>query len=401
MSLSARNQRSLVLGLLRYAAGSGPSVLIHSICDHRPAARATENRQFLHMIAAGLAPLMYRATLECPRRIPPGWRDSLKSADLTAQVRSENLNQTAADVIDACLGLGVRPTLLKGISISHQHYPIPHLRPMGDIDILVPAVDFERVEVSLIDSGLIRASAQLEPEGSYHGIPLYHPRRRIWIEIHSALFPKGSDFGGGELFSPAQIAAHSIDSSFLGRPVYRLTDELQLVYIAASWIQDLSRNSLHASLALPLLDAIYLLRSSKKNLDWNGLVSRLDKDEYAATSLYIMLAYLCRRGLITETSFELSLIASKQRIVGVWERAIIELLLDAYLIEGRLFSRWITNWTARIVLNTLLTRGSHISKVFAIPWNIVFPPLLPDRYRVSFHVRRVFRIFRKRARDRH
>jgi len=395
----ARNTPSLALNLLSHAAGPGPS-------GSAPAIRIAEgttaaDRQFLHAVEAGLGPLMYHATRLSPENIPLPWRDPLRSADLTAQVRFENLCETAAEVIDACQGEGVRPTLLKGISISLQHYPVPHMRSMGDIDILVPEPDFERVESSLLRNGMVRASDRSEPAGSHHGTPLLHPQRRVWIEVHSALFPKTSALSSSAWFGPAQITASSVASTFQGRSVYRLSDELQLAYIASSWMRDLSRNEIHPSFVLPLLDAVYLLRSAGHSFDWEKLLDGLDDDsELAAASLYVMLAYLCRHGLAACEPRVLSRIASRQRIIGAWERAIIEILLDTYLVGGRPFARFFTQWTALTVLNTLLERGSRLSKLFALPWNIVFPPSLPDRYSIGFHARRVARLLRDSGRDR-
>jgi putative nucleotidyltransferase-like protein len=394
----AKDEPSLVLGLLGYAAGRQPWDLIPAIRD--PEGKDAEDPQFLHTVDAGLTPLMYHAMRGCPERVPPAWRDPLLSADLTARVRFGNLCEAAVEVVDACQGVGVRPTLLKGISISHQHYPIPHLRPMGDLDILVPESELELVESSLLRTGLVRMPDQVRHAGSHHGIPLRHLQRRVWVEVHSALFPKSSELSNGALFSPAQIAAHSIASTFWGRPVFRLSDELQLAYIASSWIRDLSRNQIHASLVLPLLDAIYLLKASGKSLDWDRLLAGLDNNELAAASLYIMLAYLSRRGLAACASPVLSPIASRQRIIGAWDLKIIELLLDTYLVRGRPFTRFFNNWTALIVLNTLLARGSHLRKLFALPWNIVFPPSLPNRYSVRFHAERIARILRGNGRGR-
>jgi len=382
-----------VLGLLGYAAGRQPWDLIPIIRNSE--GRDAEDSQFLHTVDAGLTPLMYHAMRGCPERVPPAWRDALLSADLTAQVRFGNLCEVADEVVDACQRAGVRPTLLKGISISHQHYPIPHLRPMGDLDILVPESELELVESTLLRSGLVRLPDQVRPAGSHHGIPLCHPKRHVWVEIHSALFPKGSDLSSSALFSSAQIAAHSIASTFLGRPVYRLTDELQLVYIASSWIRDLSSNQIHASLVLPLLDAVYLLKASGKSFDWDRLLAGLDGNELPAACLYIMLAYLSERGLVASASPVLARIASRQRIVGAWERKVIDFLLDTYLVGGRPFARFFTEWSALIVLNTLLERGSRLRKLFALPWNIIFPPSLPKRYSVRFHAERIARFLRR------
>ena len=76
----------------------------------------SDDRQLRHVLDAGLGALLYHATRDRLERAPPAWRDALKSADLTAQVRYGNLCDTADEVIDVCQEMGVRVTLLKGIS---------------------------------------------------------------------------------------------------------------------------------------------------------------------------------------------------------------------------------------------------------------------------------------------
>lgn len=395
--MSARSQPSLALDILGYAAGLRRSDTAPAI--RVPAATGADESQLRHTIESGLAPLLHHAMQTSPGRVPPAWRDALQSVDLTAKVRAENCRKASIDVIDVCLGAGVRPTLLKGISVSHQYYPAPHLRPMGDIDILVPEIDLERVEATLLRNGMIRQPDRVRPTGSHHGVPLFHPKQHVWIEIHSGLFPKDSDVNRGTLFGPGQIAANSVDSTFAGRPVRRLTDELQLVYIAASWIRDLSNNEIHPSLVLPLLDAVYLHKASANSLDWDRLLESIHDSELAAASLYLMLTYLSRRGLVACPASLLSAISSRQRIVGMWELGLIDFLLDAYLVGGRPFGRFSGDWTARTALNTALQRGSHLGKLFALPWNIAFPPSVASRFSVGFHARRIARIFRNSGRE--
>jgi len=201
--------------------------------------------------------------------------------------------------------------------------------------------------------------------------------------------------GNDVLFGPARIAARSVGSTFQGRRVHRLRDELQLAYIASSWVRDLSSTGIHPSLVLSLLDAVYLLRSSRDSFDWEKLVVDLEESELAAASVYLMLAYLCRHGLAACEARVLSRIASRQRIVGAWERWIIEILLDSHL-GGGLLAPVVSGWTTLIVLNTLLERGSRLRKLFALPWNIVFPPFLQDRYTIGFHARRFARLLGRR-----
>jgi len=129
-----------------------------------PEGKDAEDPQFLHTIDAGLTPLMYHAMRACPERVPPAMARSTPKCPISRpRSRFGNLCEAAVEVVDACQGVGVRPTLLKGISISHQHYPIPHLRPMGNLDILVPESELERVESSLLRTGLVRMPDQVRP----------------------------------------------------------------------------------------------------------------------------------------------------------------------------------------------------------------------------------------------
>jgi hypothetical protein len=138
------------------------------------------------------------------------------------------------EIIDACRNMEVRVTLLKGISISDQHYPAAHLRPMGDIDILIPRHAVEAVESAILQLGYTRGSDHQLDEDSHHGAPLFHSERRVSVEIHTDLFRKSSSLRRNRVFSRSQVAAQSVASTFHGRPVDRLTDELQLVCVASS-----------------------------------------------------------------------------------------------------------------------------------------------------------------------
>jgi hypothetical protein len=311
------------------------------------------------VLDAGLGPLLYRATRGCVDRVPATWRDVLLSADLAAQVRHGNLVDTADEIIRICQEIQICPTLLKGISISDQHYPIAHLRPMGDIDVLIPADAYEPVESALLRRGYVRQPDYTVTQGAHHGIPLGHPERQVWVELHTALFDE--DWPLADVFSVANLATQRVVSTFRGRRVYRLTDEFQLLYIASSWFGDLARYiiKIHPSCVPPLLDVLYLLKGSGKTLDHSRLTVG-GGSEMAMASLYVMLAYLARHGLGSR-SYELSrVLAYNQRIVGPLQLRIIHAALDRYLIGGR-------------------------------PWNLPLPLPVPGRYSFRYQLRKRLR----------
>lgn len=373
----------LLLKLLAYAATdltpSGANLL-----------EEVDDLQFRWVMDAGLGPLLYRAVASHTGQTSSTRRSALLSADLTAQVKHGNLVDTAIEIVDLCNGLRVPVTLLKGISFSDQYYPSGHLRPMGDIDILVPEQAHRAVEAALLDSGYIRMAGYQADEHSHHGIPLRHPQRDAWVEVHRMLFSKNVNLRCNALFSASNIAAQSVVSTFHGRPVHRLTRELQLVYLASTWIRDLSRNPFHPTLAIPLVDSVRLLCAAPEALDWNELLTWLDND-MARASLYLMLGYLSRHGLYRPPQEVISQLESTQDLVRGVERTIIHALVHNYLVSGKPFTRLFRAWH---VWDTLLAPGSHVGKLVLLPWNIVFPRSAPDRYRPSYHVRRIGRRLR-------
>ena len=277
----------------------------------------------------------------------------LLSAHLTAQVRHGAFMDCAADVIAACGACEVPVTLLKGISTSSQLYPKEHLRPMSDIDVLIPADKYSLVESELLDRSYRRGSDPLM-EDPHHGVPLVHQGRRVWVELHASLYPPRSELMGNRLYSLQNIAEQSVAATYHGRPVRRLSYELQLVYIASSWVLDLTLSKIHPSFLPALFDAVYLLKSFRRDLDWNGMMDWLD-NELAAASLYVMLSYLSQRR-VCHTPIISNLRAS-QRLVGAVELPIVHGMLDHYLIGGR-------------------------------RWNLFLPPPVPGRYSIRRQLRK-------------
>ena len=185
------------------------------------------------------------------------WRDALQSADLTARVRHGSLCDAAGEILDACNAAGIPVTLLKGISIADQLYPLAHLRPMGDIDILVPERDCARVDAMMLRGGYEPKAGYEADEGEPHQAPLYHPKRDVWVEVHTALFPKDDPLTLDAQYGASQIARQQVASTFRGRPAFRLSREIQLAYVSSYWIRDLSRNPFHPSFITPLVDAFF------------------------------------------------------------------------------------------------------------------------------------------------
>ena len=148
-------------------------------------------RQFQWVLDGDLGPLLNRAALPYLGQLPPPWRAALQSADLTARVTHADRVETALEVVERCAERHIPAVLLKAISVGEQLYPAEHLRPMTDIDVLVPQEAYAGLEQTLLARGYARLEHLAVP-GHHHGAPLRRPRLRTVVELHARLFPHAS-----------------------------------------------------------------------------------------------------------------------------------------------------------------------------------------------------------------
>jgi hypothetical protein len=383
---------SLVFQLLAYAART-PSAT-NAGARTLSTDKTIDDRQVKHAVEAGLGPLLHQAIENNDWQLPVACKEDLRRSDVIAQMRHQNLCDAASELLDLCSGIGVAVTLLKGIVVSHLYFPTGHLRPMNDIDILVSRDDLASLERALQRVGYTRMpNYQVDGEAA-HGAPFRHPKRGVWVEIHWALFGPSTRLQTNQLFALSTIAANSVPMTFHGQPAYRLAAEFHLAYLASYWIRDLTRNRIHPSFVMGLLDAIYLLRTSGHELDWNALLRQVD-NETAMASLYLMLGYLHRRGLGTVPAATIAHLCSHQGIAGTREAAIFDTLFDFYLVGGK---RLLGTFGQRhpmiemTLLDALLAKGSFAKKLLCLPLNLIFPPLVPARYQGGYHLRRLGRL---------
>jgi hypothetical protein len=324
-----------LIGLLLSHAATGAPLQLEALGQPE----AVRERQFRWLMRGGLGPLLHHATRAQPQGVPAHWREELLAAELTARVRQATLAQSAVELIDACAEIGVELTLLKGISVSDQLWPAPHLRPMSDIDVLLPVQLLPEVERALTAAGggHERMDFPVRP-GLHHDAPLRHRGRGTVVELHKALFPENSPFSVGRLFAPQEVLARTEASSFQGRAVRRLPPALQLPYIAAAWFNDLTELKVDPSFLPSVFDAAFLLRHHGATLDWDALRGWLAEDDGMARGcLYALLSYLPRFGITPAPEGFMAWLAGSQGVVGPLQRRLIHWMLDHHLVGAR---RW-------------------------------------------------------------
>ena len=375
----------LIAELMSYAATLAPDA------GRRVASalRSARERELRWALDAGLGPLLHHATRAEAESLPSEVRGLLVSADLTARVLQADQFDTAAEIIDICTVTGVPVVLLKGISISGQCYPESHLRAMTDIDILLPEPAAVEIEAAALRRGFRHGPPVMGPN-PHHREPLYHSKLHTKVELHTGLFQEDSRLRQGHLFDAARVLLETVQCEFRGRPVRRLTDSLQLAYIASSWTKDLSEQSIHPSLVTSLFDATSLLRVADRAFDWDRLSSSLD-NELAAASTYVLIAYLSRRkhpGISPSMESEFR---NRQSMIGDPELLVLLSLIEKYLVAGKPF-RYFNSW--HVWLN-LFQPGGHARKLLMLPWRVGFPPSYPHRFNAFEQARRIRRWFQR------
>jgi len=244
---------------------------------------------------------------------------------------------------------------------------LPPLRERtGDIDVLAESTGAPVVEACLLDLGYQRRSKYPSEfyETHHHLTPLFHPHTRVWVEIHRGLFPVHSRVGAERAFGLANVAAELRPSTFRTRPVNRLSDELQVVYIASHWAFGLRR----VGGIVGMLDLIYLLGRGRA-LRWQRIFDWLD-GSLASTYVYVLLSYLSGRRLIALAPDVLGELFARQRSFGHANLKVLHTLLDRYVTEGREFGALVSERNFRILWKELQWPRSPSGNAFRALWSL-------------------------------
>ncbi len=322
-------------------------------------------------IETGVGPFLFYFLKSQPdEAIAASLRSLLQSADLTAQVLTGELLAAVEDILDCCaasVGEG-NITLLKGVSVGQQCYPKPHLRTMRDIDILVDDALLPKVETLLRGLGYRQTSKN--PPAYYfahhHSMPFVHPATGIWVEVHRGLMPPQSLIGQEKIFSLDNIKAELRSAEFHGKKVSRLSNELQVVYIAAHWSYSLTV----VGGIISLCDMVLLLKQTQPSLQWGRILGWLERS-VATSYLYLMLTYLRRYELIEIPTGVFQELRRRQPSFNMNTLRILHLLIDRYIVAGQPCGVVLSPARLSILWDTLLTPGSPSGNLLNVPRNFL------------------------------
>lgn len=210
-------------------------------------------------------------SLNLGESIPPESAERLAAARRANAAMGLERRRELDTVLRALDENAIQVLVLKGIVLAHDTYPDPSLRPMMDIDLLIPRGRWDQAREALERTGLqIPERHRYRPLVGHDGIPqeekpLQRPGTRIMVELHTAL-----EFGeaAGRVDLTA-IWPRTRDVSLSGIVAKTLCPEDFLIHLC----HHLSSHHLFDKGLLPLVDIHLYVTRRAAEWDWAALAA--------------------------------------------------------------------------------------------------------------------------------
>jgi Uncharacterised nucleotidyltransferase len=108
---------------------------------------------------------------------------------IAAALHAERRNAFLAEVVTTCRRASIPVMRLKGISYAGTIYPEPALRPMTDIDLLVPAARFGDASLALVNLGYRDEGKRNQQSAANHAVTFR--RAESAIDLHRSMVQRG------------------------------------------------------------------------------------------------------------------------------------------------------------------------------------------------------------------
>ncbi len=338
-------------------------------------------------LQARLAPVLVDTFLTTD--LTPALVQQLKADALTTKFWFQTQYQATLELVTELNKQKITPTLLKGMSISTAFYPKPYYRNMRDIDLLVEQQQLKQVEQIMRVLGYEQKSHLPDEfyKTHHHTKPWRHKTKDIWLEIHTGLVPASSPCSAAKVFSLATINSEKQLNNIDGKEIYRLNPELQIVYIATHWADELKQTGGLFAFA----DIALIINNTQP--DYKKLI-HLSSEPYIANAVYILLSYLLKNGLLRDSAIRPYLKKISHSLV-FFDQWLVYKFIDHYLITGKPFGRMLTINNIGILWKLLLSPLPAGKKLILIPVYIAFPPQANKKFNLNFQLSRIKRLLFK------
>lgn len=194
--------------------------------------------------------------------------------DRNAQ-RNEVMLAALTRIVAACNGIGIEPVPLKGAAhLIEQTYPLPSLRFLGDLDMLIPAERAADAFAALQAIGFQPSADDPPLPPSHHHLPMLHDRQAGGgVELHTEVL-KGES---GEAVPTAWFDAGTRPAAFAGLRI-RLPDVTRSVAHIIAHDQIFHGHRWARKFELrQLLDVTMIRVRHEATIDWSELDRRFSQ----------------------------------------------------------------------------------------------------------------------------
>ena len=336
---SARRSESHIYSSLCQALSAG---------DNRPAEPGIEDWHVLVSLAKaeGVAPLLYWVyqPANWPAGMPVEARQELARLYYASAARNALLLKELEHILGVLAAASIPVLVLKGAALASTLYPSIGLRPMADLDLLIPQADIERaIQIAQEQLGYqeIRLDAvpRLKELADYHVHLQGGPGQSLALELHWNLVSSQSSWYAVpvEWFWQHTIPLPSNPDSRM------LAPEAQLLYLSA---HAMLQHGASQVLLLWLYDIHALIRQRGSAMDWDWLAEQAQVLRWSA----VLLEALQQAQACFHTSLPIGLL---DRLAEQSDRRVSRLVaFKTQFPAVRLLYNWYTlislKWPARL-----------------------------------------------------
>jgi hypothetical protein len=187
-----------------------------------------------------------------------------------ASLRAEARRRQLRELLEALHAADVPVVLLKGAFLAAHAYPSDAIRPMGDLDLLVPSALLGTAIDRLVELGYMRPTARdAESFREFrHAPPLQHRLRRLGVELHDTIEPCAAPFTLP--LADVWARAHAIPASE-GHALALAPEDL-LLHLATH----MGYSHLLGTSILRVYDVALWVDRFGDTADWNAVVARAE-----------------------------------------------------------------------------------------------------------------------------
>ena len=321
---------------------------------------------------AGAAGLLARLAvqaeaLDLDTRLPDAVRPHLTAARTVAAKQRQAVRWEVRRVAQALADIDGPVLLLKGAAYAIADLPPAAGRLFGDIDILVPHAELDRVEGALLLAGWHTQKQDDYDQRYYrrwmHELPpMTHIRRGTVLDVHHNLLPESARIRTHA--APILVAARALATP----PGLSIPADTDLVLHSACHLFHEGEWG-HGLRDLVDLDAM-LRAFALEPAFWPSLLARAQAINLGRPLYYAL--DCCQRWLHTPIPPEI--ISNCPQRPPAWQRAFMRKLFDAGLASAHRSCR---GRLAGLAAFTLYVRGHYLR----MPWHLLLPHLLHQAMR--------------------